>query len=100
MITATTYGGRREGKEGVAGFFTELLAAEDLLLFETQEFIAQGNRVAVLGLYRGRVRSTGGVAESAFVQIFTVQDGKITNFLEIYDTKSAERAYQRAASAS
>ena len=90
-INHANFGGRREGKEAVANFFSELLDAE--------EIIAQGNRVAVMGHYRGRIRATGKIADSPFVQIFTVRDSKISGFFEVYDTALAERAYQKSASA-
>ena len=95
-IPGASFGGKRQGKEAVGRFFVELLDAEEMLLFEPREFIAQGNRVVVIGQYRGRVKATGRIAESVFVQIFTVTNGLITNFFEMFDTAKAERAYQHA----
>ena len=98
-VTGIPFGGRRHGKAAVAEFFRQLTDAEDVQLFEPREFIAQGESVAVLGRYRGRVKATGRVAETPWIQIFTLRNGKITRFFELYDTAVAERAYQQSATA-
>ncbi|MCW5983028.1 MAG: nuclear transport factor 2 family protein [Bryobacteraceae bacterium] len=98
-VRGASFGGRRQGKQGVAAFFSELLQAEEVLLFDMSEYIAQGERVAVLGRYRGRVKATGQIAETPLIHVFTIRKGKIANFFELYDTAAAERAYQQAASA-
>jgi ketosteroid isomerase-like protein len=93
------FSGVRRGKTGVAEFFRQLSESEEVQLFEPQEFIAQGERVAVLGRYRARVKATGRTAETPWVMLFTVRGGRIANFYEVYDTAAAERAYQRATTA-
>lgn len=98
-VTGVPFGGRRVGKSAVAEFFRLLAESEDIQLFEPREFIAQGERVAVLGRYRARVKSTGRTAETPWVHAFTVRNGKVTQFFELYDTAVAERAYQQTASA-
>lgn len=87
------------GHEEVGKFFAQLDEAEDITHFEPKEFIAQNDRVVVLGNYRATIKATGRDFDSDWVQIFTVRDGKITSFLEFFDTAAAERAYQKAATA-
>ena len=41
--------GRRQGYQGVTEFFEQLAAIVDITRFETKEFIAQGDRVVVIG---------------------------------------------------
>lgn len=94
-----SFGGRTTGKAGVAAFFQSLGEREEVLAFETREFIAQGNKVVMVGHYRARVRATGRTAESPMVHIFTIENGKVSSFFEVFDTAAAVKAYQRAASA-
>jgi ketosteroid isomerase-like protein len=98
-VEGMPFGGPCRGKNAVADFFTKLNESEEILAFEPREYITQGERVAVLGSYQARVRATGRVVSSPWIHVFTVRDGRVTNFFELYDTAATERAYQRAASA-
>jgi ketosteroid isomerase-like protein len=98
-IVGVPFGGVVRGKAGVAEFFQKLSAAEDVQLFEPREFTTEGERVVAVVGYRARVRATGRVAEVPLVHMFTVRGGKITRFLEFFDTAVVERAYSQAATA-
>lgn len=87
------------GREEVAKFFAQLDKSESLDLFKPTEFIAQGDRVVVLGESKGKVILTGRNFETGWVHIFTLRDGKITDFLEFLDTAVMQRAYQKATTA-
>jgi len=95
--TGVPFGGLRQGKASVVEFFRQLNEAEEVQLFEPIEFIAQGERLAVIGRYRARVKATGRIIELPWIQIFTVRNGKIRRFYELYDTAITERAYQQEA---
>lgn len=88
-----------DGREAVAQFFATIDEHENFTLFEPREFIAQGDRVVVLGALSSKVNSTGRDYQTDWVHIFTVRDGKITNFREFFDTAAASKAFQKAASA-
>lgn len=88
------FAGKRRGREEVANFFKALSDAEDVLEFEPKEFIAQGDKVAVVGNYSGRVKSTGKTATTEWVHVFTISNGKVTNFREYFDTAIALEAYK------
>jgi ketosteroid isomerase-like protein len=90
--------GERHGREQVGQFFSALDESQEVKEFEPQEFIAQGEKVVVLGQYRWRVKSTGREFSSDWVHVFTVRDGKVAGFKEYYDTDACADAY-RAASA-
>ena len=98
-VEGQPFGGLRNGKAEVEEFFGLLGEHEEVLEFEPQEFIAEGKQVVVLGRYKARIKSTGQIADSSWVQVFRVQGGKITRFYEIFDTADAERAYRQAAAA-
>lgn len=76
--------------------FMSLVGPEKIenLRFEPREFVAQGNKVVVLGVYHWRVKATGEEYESDFVHVCTFDDeGKITAFKEYMDTAAAKDAY-------
>ncbi len=89
----TSFGGKRNGRESIAEFFSLVNDTQENLSFEPQEFIAQGDKVVVLGHYSWRVKATGGEFDSDFAHVVTVKDGKITSFHEYTDTAAANRAY-------
>jgi hypothetical protein len=88
------YAGSRRGREGVAQFFAQLAEAEETELFEIQEFIAQGDKVAATGKYRGRIKASGQSYEGELAHIFTLKGGKIARFHEYIDTTAAVELYR------
>jgi len=93
------FGGKISGRESVGEFFTLLDETEENLTFETKEFIAQGDKVVVLGNFAWRIKSTNKEYASDFAHIVTVSGGKITGFHEFFDTAAAGRAYTAAQAA-
>jgi uncharacterized protein len=93
------YAGKYQGREGVGNFFSNLGGAEETTRFEPQEFIAQGDKVVATGNYGAHVRTTGNDYGFEFVHIFTVSDGRITNFRQYADTADCIAAYTGAAAA-
>jgi ketosteroid isomerase-like protein len=93
------FAGNRLGLSEVAEFFKLLDESEDIAYFEPTEFIAQGDRVVVLGRSKATVKSTGRSYETDWVHIFTIHEGKVTNFHEFFDNAAATRAFQKTASA-
>ena len=91
------FAGEFRGREGVGRFFAALSGAEDVEVFEPREFIAQGDKVVVVGRYRGRVKANGQADDIEFVHIFTVRDRRITNYRQYNDTAQTVAAYSAAA---
>ncbi len=87
------FGGKVSGRDKVTEFFTNLDEHEEFSVFETTEFIAQGDKVVVLGHSTARVKSTNKELTLEFAHIVTVADGKITGFYEFFDTAAATKAY-------
>jgi len=98
-IENAPFAGSREGLSRVAEFFTELSGAEDITRFEPLEFIAQNDKVVVLGESAATVKDTGRSYETDWVHIFTLNDGKVTEFTEFFDNAAATRAFQKTAAA-
>lgn len=95
-IENAPFSGSREGIEAVGKFFEQLVEAEDITRFEPLEFIAQNDKVVVLGESAATVKATGRSYETDWVHVFTVHDGKIINFHEFFDNAAATKAFQKA----
>ena len=60
-----SYAGARRSREQVVEFFQTLASTVEIQQFEPQEFLAQGEQVAVIGRERMRIKDTGRVVENA-----------------------------------
>jgi uncharacterized protein len=65
---------------------------------EPREFVAQGDRVLVVGFARGRIKATNRTFQDHWVFAITVRNGKVTNIREYIDTQALARASEMAAS--
>jgi uncharacterized protein len=74
--------GTRRGHAAVAEFFQALAQLGDIERFEPKQFLAEGQRVVVLGDDTIRIKATGRALESNWVHIFDIRDGKVAAFEE------------------
>jgi len=98
-IENAPFAGSRTGTASVAQFFTQLGEAEDIARFEPLEFIAEGDKVVVLGESEATVRATGKTYQTDWVHVFHLQNGKVAEFTEFFDNAAATRAFQKSAAA-
>ena len=98
-IENAAFGGSRQGLEAVGEFFSQLHEGEDITEFVPTDFIAQGDKVVVLGRSTATVRSTGKSYSTDWVHVFSLKDGKVAGFNEFFDNAAATRAFQQAAAA-
>ena len=89
------FGGEYRGRDEVGRFFSELSQYEEVTHFEPREFIAQGDRVVALGIYGFKAKATGRKAESEWVHLFTIRNGKVVRFQEFFDTAAALIAHRK-----
>ena len=61
---------------------------------EPREFVAQGDRVHVVGFARGKIKATNKTFEDDWIFAITVRDGRLTNIREYIDTQALARASQ------
>ena len=73
-------------KDQVRGYFEGLVADWEMVYYNADEYVAQGNRVVMIGSCSWRHRKTGNVIDTPKVDIFRLRDGKISAFFELYDT--------------
>ena len=65
---------------------------------EPPEFVAQGDRVLVVGVATGRIKATNKPFKDDWVFDITVRNGKVTKIREYLDTQALARASEMAAS--
>ena len=71
-----------EGKDRATTFIRNILTKTEVLRFEPQEFICEGNRVVVTGEEHQRVKATGKELKQKWVQVYTVENSLITRMEE------------------
>ena len=59
---------------------------------EPPEFVAQGDRVLVIGVATGKIKATNKPFKDYWVFAMTVRNGKVTNIREYIDTQALARA--------
>jgi uncharacterized protein len=62
------------------------------------EFVAQGDRVLVVGFATGTIKATEKTFEDDWVFAITVRNGKLTNIREYIDTQALARASEKDSS--
>ncbi|THC44306.1 nuclear transport factor 2 family protein [Massilia sp. Mn16-1_5] len=93
-VPALPFTGKRHGTEQVAEYFRLASEVMGVRAFVPQEFIAQGDKVIVLGHGSWTALATGQDFESDWVDVFTVRDGRIAAFREFMDAHVAVEAFQ------
>ena len=84
-----TYFGDRSGHAGATEFFVQLGTSVDFEHFEPGAFIAEGDKVVVLGRERGLVKRTGKSFDNEWALVFTFDGGgKVTGF-QCYENTAA-----------
>ena len=86
--------GSYRGPEGAKKYFAAIEAETDVEAFEPHSFVAEGDKVVVLGVETIRSRRTGRSYETHWVHAFTLADGKIIKFREYCDTATAAEAFR------
>ncbi|MCB0481457.1 MAG: nuclear transport factor 2 family protein [Flavobacteriales bacterium] len=77
-----------EKKEGVRAFFSNIIEKTEILSFEPQQYIVEGNMVVVLGQEHQRVKRSGRELKQKWVQIYTVENELITRMEEFATSES------------
>jgi len=93
------FSGERDGLDAVKEFFAQMIDAEEFTRFEPLEFIAQDDKVVVLGEFAGTVKETGRSYETEWVHVFRIRDEKIVSFKEFLDSAAMAKAFQKSTSA-
>ena len=84
--------GTHRGHVGLADFRQKASQTVETSISEPREFVAQGDRVLVIGFATGRIKATDETFEDHFIFAVTVQNGKVTHIREYIDTLALARA--------
>ena len=79
---------------GHAGLADLLKTASETIETSTEprEFVAQGDRVLVVGFATGKIRATNKTFEDDWIFAITIRDGKLASIREYVDTQALARA--------
>jgi uncharacterized protein len=91
------WAGTHRGHAGLISFLHKAPETVEISTSERREFVAQGDRVVVLGVATGRVKATNKTFEDQFVFAITVRNGKVSNIQEYVDTLALAQASETAA---
>ncbi len=90
------YVGPQQVGEGVFG---RIMSEWDGFAVNPETLLQDGDAVVALGRYRGTFRATGRPLDAQFVHVWTVRDGRVTNFQQYTDTAQWSRVTDAAATA-
>ncbi len=87
------FSGTYRGREGIEQFHAQMAAALMVERFELRRFIDCGSRVVVIGRGRSTVRATGKTLDIGWVQVWRVNEGRITGLRNYFDTGAVAIAF-------
>ncbi len=86
--------GTHRGRTGVADAFRKAAKEVPFSYPQPPEFVAQGDRVIVIGFAKGKITATNKTFEDHFVFAITLRDGKLLKIREYVDTQALAHAAQ------
>ena len=90
--------GTHRGHAGLAEVLQKASDGVEMTYPEPPEFVAQGDRVLVVGVATGKIKATNRAFKDNWVFAITVQSGKVAKIREYIDTQELARASQMDAS--
>src|ERR1035437_4227119 len=90
--------GTHRGHAGLADVLQKASEEVETSFPEPPEFVAQGDRVLVVGVATGKIKATNKPFKDDWVFNIPVRDGKVTNIQEYIDTQARARASEMPAS--
>jgi ketosteroid isomerase-like protein len=90
--------GTHRGHAELAAVLQKASGEMEMTYPEPPEFVAQGDRVLVVGVATGKIKATNKPFEDDWVFAITVRNGKLTNIREYIDTQALARASRMDAS--
>src|SRR5271170_2203875 len=86
--------GTHRGHAGLAAVVQQASEEVETTYPKPPEFVAQGDRVLVVGVATGKIKATNKPFRDAWVFDITVRDRKVTKIREYIDTQALARASQ------
>nr|WP_052477671.1 nuclear transport factor 2 family protein [Kibdelosporangium sp. MJ126-NF4]CEL13235.1 Ketosteroid isomerase-related protein [Kibdelosporangium sp. MJ126-NF4]CTQ98926.1 Ketosteroid isomerase-related protein [Kibdelosporangium sp. MJ126-NF4] len=85
------------GHEGFDRFFATVAKHIEVEQFDVSEYIEAGDRVVAIGTSSARFLRTDVRYHTNWINVFTVNGGKITRLLDLYETATVVEALRVAA---
>jgi uncharacterized protein len=90
--------GTHRGHKGLTAIVQKASESVETSYPKPPEFVAQGDRVLVIGVATGKIKATNKAFKDDWVFDITVRNGKVTNIREYIDTQALARASEPDAS--
>ena len=90
--------GTHRGHAGLESILQKANETVDTSYPKPPEFVAQGDRVMMIGVATGKIKATNKPFEDDWVFDITVRNGRLTKIREYIDTQALARASEMAAS--
>lgn len=90
--------GTHRGHAGLAKVLQKASEEVEMTYPKPPEFVAQGDRVLVVGVATGKIKATNRTFKDDWVFAITVRNGKLANIREYIDTQALARASDTDAS--
>ena len=84
--------GMHRGHAGLADLLKTASGTVETSVMERHEYVAQGDRVLVVGFASGKIKAKGKAWKYDWVFAVTVRSGRVTNIREYVDTQALARA--------
>ena len=84
--------GTHRGHAGLAGVLKKASEEIETTYPKPPEFVAQGDRVMVVGVATGKIKATNKTFKDDWVFDITVRNGKLTKIREYIDTQALAKA--------
>ena len=84
--------GTHRGHAGLAKVLQKASNEVEMTYLAPPEFVAQGDRVLVIGVATGKIKATNKTFKDDWVFAITVRNGKLANIREYIDTQALARA--------
>ena len=84
--------GTHRGHTGLAGVLRKASEGIEMTYPKPPEFVAQGDRVLVVGVATGKIKATNRTFRDDWVFDITVRNGKLTKIREYIDTQALAKA--------
>ena len=90
--------GTHRGHAGLKGVLKKASDEIEMTYPKPPEFVAQGDRVLVIGVATGKIKATNRAFKDDWVFDITVRNGRVTRIREYIDTQALARASETDAS--
>ena len=80
------------GKGAALAYFTAIAEAWEMIAASADAFVAQGDKIVVIGRATWRNLRTLRVVDGPKIDVWTVRDGRAVHYLEMFDSYGTARA--------